>query len=162
MSVELLNIIIAFIALIISLITAIIQIKTQLAQMRPYLSFRCTEIKYFNESSTLDFNLVLDNVGKCVLLYEVKNLEIYISGVKQNDVDEHSRGSVIGVNATGFFNRHYKYQYSFTPDGTIILPNCKILFEIQYNKINEKKRYKMNYEIEIENGRSFINKSSAT
>jgi hypothetical protein len=165
--------IVAFFAFMVALITAIIQIKVHVQELRPFLSFSGTKniIKIFIETGRagIDFVLILKNVGKCVLYYEIVQFDIFVNGVKLPDVDVRNKGSVIGVNTevaySKFFEEILQYEKGLMPE-QYVLPNHKLIFLIEYHRANKpRKKYKLFYEvfIEFENGarREFYGKTLA-
>jgi len=97
---------IALVALVVSVITAWVQIRLQRQEWRPYLSYVKTEIvsaEYSKENELLaGFKFHFKNVGKCILRYEFKKLDItYFDGEYTRDFvqDGMSIGHILSVNA---------------------------------------------------------------
>ena len=152
------ELIIAFSAFLVALVTAIIQIKVHRQELRPYLSFSGTTgiVKIFTDTGKAGMDILINlmNVGKCVLVYEVSKFDVFVNGVKLPDVDVTNKGSVIGVNTGASYRKYYEgiLQYSerLSPE-QYIPPNHKIVFDIEYYKVNKPtKRYKLSYEVSLE------------
>jgi len=149
---------IASIAFVLSLITAIIQIRVHLQELRPYLSFAGTSeiIRLFEGINTvgMDFILMLENVGKCVLCYEVIHFDIFVRGQKLPDVDLKNKGSVIGIGAKTTYSKYINNMIPFNENlkpAEYVPPNYKISFSIEYYKVGKQKRkYKLSYDIDVE------------
>lgn len=154
--------VVAFSAFILSLVTAYIQISVHHQELRPYLSFYGSSgkvrINQQTGDASIDIFLNFKNAGKCVLQYNITQLDYFIQGIKQPNVDEKSKGSIIGVNSECSFNRYYSkiwtYPIGLKPE-EYILPNQKIIFTVEYYRIDKPKRsisYFMNYSSNLKKG----------
>ncbi|MCL2361355.1 MAG: hypothetical protein FWC73_06040 [Defluviitaleaceae bacterium] len=106
----------------------------------------------------MDFNLEFENVGKCVLRYEIIKFDVFINGIKFPDVVLKNTGSVLGVKVCRNFNKYYtnflQYKHGLDPS-EYVPPNHILHFEVNYYKIGKaKKTYKLIYEVhrEFDNG----------
>ena len=154
--------IISLAAFILALVLAVRQIQMQIQDMRPYLSYSglngVLKVDQNTGRADMDFNLKLENVGKCVLRYEVVKFDIFISGLQLPEVQLKSTGSIIGVNTTAIYSKFYKgiwqYPTNLAPQEHAP-PNYKVDFVIEYYRTNKpEKKYKLHYEIfkEFESG----------
>jgi len=102
------TVMISIAALAVSIHTAWIQIKLQRQEWRPYLSYLKTEIEpgddFEEDELSVGFKLHFMNVGKCILRYEFKKLNItfYETDGHRTVSDINSRGidsQILSVNA---------------------------------------------------------------
>jgi len=165
--------IISLAAFILALVVAFRQIQVMRQEMRPYLSFsglsEIFKVSKETGSASMDFNLNFENVGKCVLRYEVIQFDIFINGVQLLPVDTKNTGAIVGVNSKTVYNKFYTKIRQFPPNlapEKYIPPNYKVIFSIEYYRIDKpKKTYKLFYEVskEFDSGlsREFFGKSFA-
>ena len=155
---DILALIIASTACIISLLLLIERFSWHKKDTRPYLSFKKTngivKIDESNGIAGIYINLEFENVGKCVLRYNIIKFDIFINGLKLPDVALKSTGSVLGVKVSGSFNKYYtnllKYKLGLA-SSEYIPPNHVINFEVEYYKIGRpNKKYKLAYEVHKE------------
>jgi len=102
------TVIVSVVALTVSVRTAWVQIKLQQQEWRPYLSYIKTEIEpgddFEEDELSVNFKLHFKNVGKCILRYEFKKLNItfYESTgecTKNNINPEGINSQILSVNA---------------------------------------------------------------
>jgi len=139
--------IISLAAFLLALVLAVRQIQMMSQEMRPYLSFSQLEpvltVCPETGSTDVDFNLKLENVGKCVLRYETTQFDVFINHMRLPNVHTKSTGSVIGVNTTSSYNRFYTgvWQYPTNPaPQKYIAPNCKIIFQLSITGLATQRR----------------------
>jgi len=149
--------IIASLALGISALTALIQIVIYSQEWRAILSFQNIKISLKIDETKkqyyVDFCLNFLNVGKCVLEYKMKKLSIYKDGLRLPDVDEISKGSVVGVSQQVSFIRYYiqNMNNQENNESTFTFPKFKIDFDMEYRKLRWLScKRKMEYEIVAE------------
>lgn len=143
-------------ALLGSMIAIYIQTRIYSQEWRPILTYKSVKIQpIINDNlktGRIEIDLNFENSGKCTLRYEIKSLHIFFNGIKQPDVVETSKGSVVGVGQSVSFNRFYQipFDYKENTDLTPLVPkNVKIIFNLEYKKITKRsKKYFMGYEIE--------------
>nr|WP_288829487.1 hypothetical protein [uncultured Clostridium sp.] len=140
----------------VSMFTAWIQWWTYSQEWRPVLSYKGIEsaliIAEDNSAYEINYNFIFENTGRCPIVFEMKKLNILLDGEPLEDVKDTSKGHSVGSGQIGRFNRFYVFQVN-CPDPIIMtrmLPSTKFIFQVEYYKIaNTKKRYKLDYEIDM-------------
>lgn len=146
----------SLLAFCVSVFTAWIQWWTYSQEWRPVLSYKGIEcaltIDEDNGAYQINYNFVFENTGRCPIVFEMKKLSILLDGEPLEDVKETSKGHSVGSGQIGRFNRFYMFSVNY-PNQIImtrILPSTKFIFYVEYYKIaNPRKRYKLDYEIDM-------------
>ena len=111
-------------------------------------------LKVYEKDNILEinYNLFFDNAGKTPIKFEMKYLEVLIDGIKQELVNDVSKGHLIAPGHKGSFHRYYSFglgeEMEWVANRTI--PETRIRFQVEYyNAVGKKKKYQLDYDIDI-------------
>ena len=147
---------VAVLAFIISVIVAVLQLKVYYYEWRPVLVYDRTQtmLKVYEKDDILEinYNLFFVNSGKTPIQFEMKYLEVLIDGIKQELVNDVSKGHLIAPGNKGSFHRYYCFgldeEMKWVANRTI--PETRIRFQVEYyNAVGKQKKYQLDYDIDI-------------
>jgi len=143
-------------ACIISFLLLIERFSRYKEDTRPYLSFKQSS-EFFSANNGIcgaQIVLLFENVGKCMLCYDMLKLDVFVNGAKVPDVEKPYDWTVLGIGVTGTFTQSYTRLFDYPQELSYheIAPvDYKIHFEVEYYKVGKpKKKYKLHYELQIE------------
>ena len=143
-------------ACIISFLLLVERFSRYKEDTRPYLSFKQSSESFFakNGIGGAQIFLLFENVGKCMLRYDILKFDVFVNGAKVPDVEKPYEWSVLGIGVAGTFSQSYAKFFDYSKELLLheIDPvDYKIQFEVEYYKIGKpKKKYKLQYEIQVE------------